>query len=99
MASLAPSPTPNSQKKKKEKKKQDTYYEDTSFDLGQYMLYLFPIGIFAGVIAWWKNSQSNIIMRIIYVIIAYLFNVFYLIYSVYRWFTYRPPQPVVAPTT
>ena len=93
----APAPSPSS-KKEKRKKQYTAGYDDTSFDLGQYMLFLFPIGIFAGMVAWWKNSQSNIIMRIIYVILAYLFNVFYLIYSVYRWFTYRPPVAVVAAT-
>ena len=95
MASAAPSPSGN--KVKAKKRKQDGEYDDKSYNLGNTMLYLFPIGIFAGMIAWWKNSQSNIIMRVIYVLIAYLFNVLYLIYSVYRWFTYRPPPVAVAP--
>lgn len=92
MASPSPAPAP---KKEKTKKKQQTNdYENTSLELGDYMVYLFPIGVFSALVAWWKNSNSNIIMRIIYVVLAYLFNVFYLIYSVYRWLTYRPSTPI-----
>jgi hypothetical protein len=99
MASPSPSPAPSSSKEKTKTRKQTKEtkdYEDTSYDLGQYMLFLFPISIFSALVAWWKNSNSNIILRIIYVILAYLLNVFYLIYSTYRWWTYRPPAPVAA---
>lgn len=65
--------------------------EGKEIDFGKYMLFLFPIGLFSGFVAWWRNSQSNIVMRLIYVFLAYVFNVFYLIYTVYRWWTYRPP--------
>ena len=85
----APAPSPSARRKK-----QYNNNDEQIYDFGQYMLYLFPIGIFAGFIAWWRNSQSNIIMRIIYVLLAYVFNIFYLIYIVYRWFTYKPPAPV-----
>lgn len=90
----SPSPASTLNKEKIKKKQQTNDYENTSLELGDYMVYLFPIGIFSALVAWWKNSNSNIIMRIIYVVLAYLFNVFYLIYSVYRWLTYRPPSPV-----
>jgi hypothetical protein len=76
-----------------ESKRKTRYYddEDKVIDFGKYMLFLFPIGLFSGFVAWWRNSQSNIVMRIIYVFLAYVFNIFYLIYTVYRWWTYRPP--------
>ncbi len=92
MASPASSSTPTPSTKNKKKKYIEDDNSDTPIDFGKYLIYLFPVGVFSGMVAWWKNSDSNIIMRIIYVLIAYLFNILYLIYSVYRWFTYRP-QP------
>ncbi len=47
--------------------------------------YLIPIGLFSGFVAWNRNQNSNIILRVLYVIMAYLFNIFYLLYLVYRW--------------
>lgn len=47
--------------------------------------YLIPIGLLSGFIAWSRNQGTNIIFRLIYVVIAYLLNVFYLLYIVYKW--------------
>lgn len=92
MSSPSPAPSPAATKLKNKKRKESTYDDVyASYDLSEHMLFLFPIGIFAALVAWWKNSNSNIIMRVIYVMIAYVLNIFYLLYSVYRWWTYRPP--------
>lgn len=48
--------------------------------------YLVPVALLASFIAWFRNGNSNIILRLIYCIIAYIFNVFYLFYVVYKWF-------------
>lgn len=47
--------------------------------------YLIPIGLFSAFVAWSRNQGTNIIFRIIYAVIAYLFNVLYLLYIVYKW--------------
>jgi hypothetical protein len=47
--------------------------------------YLIPLGLLSGFIAWSRNSDTNIVFRVIFVILAYLFNVFYLLYILYRW--------------
>lgn len=46
--------------------------------------YLVPFAIIAAVIAWYKNSDVNIIVRLSYVFIAYLLNIVYILYSMYR---------------
>jgi membrane protein YdbS with pleckstrin-like domain len=63
---------------------------EVSIDFSKYATYLLPFAIAAAVVAWFRNSNSNIIIRIFYVIIAYLINIFYFIYIIYRWFTYKP---------
>jgi hypothetical protein len=47
--------------------------------------YLIPIGLFSGFVAWTRSQGYNIILRVIFVIFAYLLNIFYLAYLVYRW--------------
>jgi hypothetical protein len=47
--------------------------------------YLIPIGLFSAFVAWSRNQGTNIILRLFFVVMAYLFNVFYLLYIVYKW--------------
>ncbi len=46
--------------------------------------YLIPIGLFSAFVAFLRNSESNIVVKIFYMLIAYLFNVFYLMYVAYK---------------
>jgi hypothetical protein len=46
--------------------------------------YLIPIGLFSSFIAYLRNSNSNIIIKVFYMVIAYLLNVFYLAYVAYK---------------
>jgi hypothetical protein len=52
--------------------------------------YLIPIGLFSTFVAYLRTSNSNIIMRVFYMAMAYLLNVFYLTYVAYK---------IVFPTT
>jgi|688.fasta_scaffold1090423_2 hypothetical protein len=54
-------------------------------DFSKFSTYLIPFALLAGYISWYRNSNSNIIFRLVYVIIAYVLNVFYIAYAVYRW--------------
>ncbi len=47
--------------------------------------YLIPLGLLSGYIAWSRNKDTNIIFRVVYVVLAYLFNVFYLLFLLYKW--------------
>jgi hypothetical protein len=55
------------------------------FDFSKFSSYLIPFALLAGYISWYRNSDSNIIFRLLYVIIAYVLNVFYIAYATYRW--------------
>lgn len=46
--------------------------------------YLIPIGLFSSFIAYLRNSNSNIIVKVFYMVIAYLLNIFYLAYVAYK---------------
>lgn len=54
--------------------------------------YLIPIGLFSMFIAYLRTSNSNIIMRVFYMAMAYILNVFYLTYVVYK-FMFPTPAP------
>lgn len=47
-------------------------------------IYLVPVAIVASLIAWYRNSDRFILIRLFYVVLAYIFNVFYLGYIVYN---------------
>lgn len=47
-------------------------------------IYLVPVAILAAVIAWYRNAESFILIRILYVLLAYVLNIFYLMYIAYK---------------
>lgn len=55
--------------------------------------YLIPIGLFASFIAYLRNSESNIIVKVFYMVLAYLLNVFYLSYVAYK-FVFPTHKPI-----
>lgn len=54
--------------------------------------YLIPIGLFSAFIAFLRNANSNIIVKVFYMVMAYLLNIFYLMYIAYK-FVFPTPQP------
>lgn len=60
--------------------------EDAIISSKQLAIYLVPLAIVCAVIAWFRNSDKFVLVRLFYVMFAYVFNIFYLVYIVYRWF-------------
>jgi hypothetical protein len=57
------------------------------FPMDTITTFLLPFAILASIIAWFRNKDSYLIMRIVHVVIAYLTNIVYLFYIVWKWWT------------
>lgn len=91
MATTSNSPSPI--------KKKTSNEEAPVINFEKYASNLLIIGFIAAIISWYRNSGSNIIVKIFYALIAYLFNVLYIVYIIYKWFTYKAPAPLPPPQT
>lgn len=49
--------------------------------------FLLPFAFAAAIISWFRNSDSNVVMRIIYAFFAYVFNLLYIVYVLWKWLT------------
>jgi hypothetical protein len=59
-------------------------FENTLNSLTNFLL---PFAFAAAIISWFRNSDSNVIMRIIYAFFAYVFNLLYIVYVLWKWLT------------
>lgn len=50
----------------------------------QLALYLVPVAVAAALIAWYRNSERFILVRLFYVVLAYVLNIFYIGYIMYK---------------
>jgi hypothetical protein len=57
------------------------------FPMDTITTFLLPFAILASIIAWFRNKDSYLIMRIVHVVIAYLTNIVYLFYILWKWWT------------
>lgn len=73
------------QKDKKDKnEKKERKDESDEITFSTIASYLLPFAILAGVLSWYKNSDKNIFSRLFYVSVAYVLNIVYILYSLYR---------------
>jgi hypothetical protein len=76
----------------KPKKNVDVEKEDDDvieFPMDTITTFLLPFAILASIIAWFRNKDSYLIIRIVYVVIAYLTNIVYLFYIAWKWWTQK----------
>jgi hypothetical protein len=80
----------------KEQKEQKEHKQvDPEFSVKDIANYLLPFAFIAGLVAWYRNNESGIIMRVIYVLFAYMLNIVYLAYMLYKAFAGGTSAPAV----
>lgn len=70
---------------KKIKNKKDDSDLQVEYTMDALTNFLLPFAFAAAFISWVRNSDTNVVLRVIYAFFAYLFNIIYIVYVMWKW--------------